>query len=91
MLAGWVALVAGKVVEEQLEVSIERQLPGAVRGDEAEDFHRAVWSRVQVPVVTGNVDCGDLVADWVDTSNAGEPGSCQLVSQMLCVNELTKP
>jgi hypothetical protein len=68
-----VSLVLSKVIEEGLDVGVEGKLPGAVRGNEAEHLHRAVWSDVQVPVETGNVDCSNFTADWVDTTDARKP------------------
>lgn len=68
-----VTLVLGEVVEEYLQVSVEGELPRAVRGDEAVHLHRAVRANVQVPGVTSKVNSGDLVTDGVDTSNTGEP------------------
>jgi hypothetical protein len=68
-----VSLVLSKVVEERLDVGVEGELPGAVRGNEAEHLHRAVWSDVQIPVETSNVDCRNFAADWVDTTDARKP------------------
>jgi hypothetical protein len=70
---GRVALVLGEVVEEELDVGVEVELPRSVRGDEAEDLHVAVGADEQVPAVTGNGDGCDLCANGPDTADAGEP------------------
>jgi hypothetical protein len=70
---GRVALVLGEVVEEELDVGVEVELPRSIGGDEAEDFHVAVGADEQVPAVTGNVDGCDLGANGPDTADAGEP------------------
>jgi hypothetical protein len=73
LVVDWVSLVLSKVVEEQLDIGIERELPGAVRGDEAEYLHRSIGSNVQIPVEAGDVHGSNLVTDWVDTTDARKP------------------
>jgi hypothetical protein len=70
---GRVALVLGEVVEEELDVGVEVELPRSIGGDEAEDLHVAVGADEQVPAVTGNVDGRDLCANGPDAADAGEP------------------
>jgi hypothetical protein len=68
-----VSLVLGKVVEEQLDIGVERQLPRAVRRDEAEHGHGPVGALVEIPVEARDVHGGNLVTDGVDTSDACKP------------------
>ena len=68
-----VALILGEVVEEDLQVGVEGELPRSIRGNKAEHLHRAVGPAVQVPVVTSKVYGCDFAADGVNTSDACEP------------------
>jgi len=68
-----VSLVLREVVEEQLQVGVEGELPRSIRGDETEDLHRAVGADVEVPAVPSKGDGGDFVTDWVDVTHTCEP------------------
>jgi hypothetical protein len=74
LLVDRVSLVVGEVVEEQLDVGVEAELPRAVGGDEAEDLHRAVGPNVQVPVEASNVDSSNFGSYWVDPTDSCKPG-----------------
>jgi hypothetical protein len=73
LLGRRVALVLGEVVEEELDVGVEAELPGSVGRDEAEDLHVAVGADEEVPFEAGNGDGRDLGADGPDAADAGEP------------------
>jgi hypothetical protein len=68
-----VSLVLSEVGEELLDVGVERQLPRAVRGDEAEHCHGTIGALVQVPAVARDIHSSNLAADGVDTSDACKP------------------
>jgi hypothetical protein len=68
-----IALALGNVVEELLDIGIEAELPGPVRGYEAVHLHGPVGPHVQVPAVARNDHSGDFVADGVDAADACKP------------------
>lgn len=68
-----VPLTLSEVVEENLEVGVEREFPRSICWDETEHLHRTVGADVKVPVESGEVDGGNLAADWVNAANARKP------------------
>jgi hypothetical protein len=73
LLVNGIPLILRKVVVEDLDISIERELPRSVGGKEAEDRHRPVGPFVHVPVETSKVYCGDFLADGVYSADASKP------------------
>lgn len=77
LLVDGISLVAGEPVEELLNIGVEAEFPGAVGGEEAEHFHSAIVSNVQIPIEPGKVYSRCFVANGVDAANACKPSKCQ--------------
>lgn len=62
-----------EIVEELLDVDVEVGQPTVISWEETKDFHGAVWSRVDIPIATCNINGRNLGTDGVDTTNACKP------------------